>query len=626
MLMRIPRFRAGRVARFLVPGLMVLCLGATELSAQAFNVENTRRYNIGEKNVPAFLAGFDSTRLGTKKRCVRANQTFTTGAGSPANSQFRYISRVDEIFDQQRLAVGVRVGVKYMGVGASVDSRYEQIESSASRFENGAIYAYFEKVDGVRFLSSNVIRLNPRGRRLHDEAVQKRDMSIFYEECGDEFIVGTQRASYVQAIGTLDFKSQMNESEKDFAIKTAVEVAAGVVDVSAEASAETNQKKKEAFEQIEILTTTEFTGNPVNCPSPNQTLASVTTFFACYTAHDDALTADLAAIYTVPYKDVIAGFGKLPSGSITHDREADVEKILDSLALFEMALFTLGDIDDPTAAQQRRLLRTDYGRALRVFVRNDACLKDFTLGCENLFQRFKSYPAPTAANARAIAGRMIHEARACRVQPIDPAITAWPLVNGSGRLNCRRCGIGRVPIFLDGKNAECGFVVPDPKPNVVRLLADELITPGFETVVDSQTGQLVEMKVGKRPDVCAERGKNCGRQRVQDICRERNVGRALRWIVAPFSPTYYADGTSCRSEKEALKPSPAACRTYGFIDCRCPKNEIAVGNTCSFVPVGGDLSPGFQNVTEPDEDAGPLEFQAIVIQGPPSIFEEHNND
>ncbi|MFX0540860.1 hypothetical protein ACEWPM_003885 [Roseovarius sp. S4756] len=583
---------------------MIMICAATSASAQAFAADDVRRYNLGQVNAPAYLAGFDSATLRTRPRCARARNDFVDSPSNPANSEFRYISSVDEIFSQQKLAVGARVAVKYMGVGASVDTRYSQIETSSRRFENGAIYGYFERVEPIRFLSAPRIRLTERGRRLHDEAVLARNMAAFFSECGDELIVGRQKASYAQVIGTYTFQEGMSEMEKSLAVEASVKVATGVLNVSASAGVEEDQHLREAFARTEVLTDTIFTGNPIGCGAPSQTLESAGEFFSCFTAQDDRLTSDLHAVYTVRYQDVIDGFGTLPDLDIAEDRENDVRRILNGLSLHELALLEIVGRNDG----QEALLHKDHARMVTRFVREGGCLTRFGPYCENLLVRLRTHPPATRANARALVEKMLQLNRRC-TETGAADVTAWPLVSGRGFLGCRRCGIGLSPIFIDGRNAQCGLPIAPPEDNVVRYFAKDLtreaMVPGGS---DSGGASLRDVYLS----TCASAGEDCGTPRANAICAEKGFERMRRYQAARYPLTLYGDGRLCSQTAQDTQLTPQVCRTFAMLDCACPPGHQAVGRSCVFVPEAAEgVAIEFHNDPDPDEQDSDLGLTAV---------------
>ncbi len=573
--------------------------------AQAFSAEDVRRYNVGPVNAPAYLAGFDSATLKTRPRCVRARAGLVDGPAVPANSEFRYISSVDEIFSQQQLAVGARVAVKYMGVGASVDTRYSQIETSSRRFENGAIYGYFERVEPIRFRSAPRIRFTPEGRRLHDEAVLSRNMAAFYAACGDEIIVGRQRASYAQVIGTLRFEEGMDESQESLAVEASVKVATGVLNVSASASVEQDQHLREAFSRTEVRTQTTFTGNPVGCEAPSQTLESAGAFFACFTAQDDRLTSDLHAIYTVRYQDVINGFGTLPDLDVAEDREEDVRRILNALSLHELALLEIDGRNDG----QEAILRKDYRQLVARFVAEGGCLARFGPYCENMVTRLRTHPVASRQNARALVDQMLTLNRRCN-EPTAADITAWPMVSGRGFLGCRRCGIGLQPVFLDGRNGQCGLPIDPPEANVVRFYASDLTRRAL-IAGGSDSGGPSEQDVYMSH--CRASGEGCGTPAANAVCEARGFDKMRRFFTARYPQTIHMDGTFCSQQHENTQLIPKTCRVFAMLDCACPPQHQAVGRACVFVPdavVGVAIE--FQHDPNPsEEESGTLGLRAV---------------
>ncbi|MHA6325898.1 hypothetical protein [Roseivivax sp. CAU 1753] len=583
---------------FVACGLAVaigLCLPATAMS-QAFSADDMQRYNIDAENVPAFLAGFSSASLRTQPRCARAADQYTRGSADPASSEFRYITSVDEIFSEQQLSVGAKVAVKYMGVGGSVDVRYAEIERQSRNFEDGAIYGYFERVSPIRMLSAPRIRLNARGREVHDAAVRAGRMQIFFDACGDELIVGKQRASFVQVIGTLKMASGMNETERSQAVTAALEVATGALDVRAETTVAQDSHLIEAYKRTDINVSVKHTGES-GCALPSLQLTDAGDFFSCFRSADFAERSDLHAIYTVRYIDVIDGFGELDGAAMAHDRHDDLNRILNAFQLLEMTLLELKNRDTDQFLQ----VREDYRNSTAQFVREKGCLTVFTPGCENLLLRFRQHPAATPADARRLADQLIAGGRVCR-SDFNSTRTTFPMVSPNGFLGCRRCGPGLFPIFIDGRNGQCGLPIPEEEDSVARYYSDDLVTEAREMRRDA-SGGLREVTVERRPSHCIGRKEGCFQDRADEICIARGFDKARRWLTTPMKRAYYADNSPCLQSQEDERLTPAQCRTFALLDCACPPSHVAVGRHCSQVNAFNDgVAIGFQARTEPFAD------------------------
>ena len=537
-------------------------------AAGGFRQEKTLRFLADSEGTTAFLRGFDIHKGTTKKACLEtATKTkFDTSGGDPAVSAFAFVRTTEEVFERENTEVEVRAQVRYLAASASVGVRHEVTREAAGKIDNGAIHAFHEKTDGVKWVKNSDFRLTSWAKALHDKAVEHGDMQIFYRECGEGAIVGKQYGKFFKAIGTLDFTSSMSTRDKKLAVDAALAYAGVMVKVAAGVEVNTESQEFKKYEQTRVSIHATWSGNPkIENPTDFAQLRKAYNQFT-----NKPNTKDLLSVRVVPYEEVIPDFGGIGEDSgINRARRAKVQKILNGLAFYEAARAELRLREDGFGQVAAKYVGREHEEARKIFVKEKACLRDWSEACEHLVNKFEAFPKLTRAAVKTMADTMTQLDTSC------PA-ASWAVVNAKGYTTCRQCDFAEQPVFVNGKGGKCGTLDEPKDKNSVRLKPDAL---GKSVKTQIEAG--VWSSVLQRPDVCTKRGKDCDRKRADAICKSRGFAGSSDFGTMKSSPTYYAGGDRCVQREEQRRPAPQQCRTFRFVDCACPAGKKPKNGKCS---------------------------------------------
>ena len=551
--------------------------------AQPFAEASAKRFLVQKTNVPALLTGYDTRTFSTAKGCLGTEGPLLTETGAPggnATREIKFVRTASELFERSEMDVSIDVSVRYLGIGADVDTRYREMQEASRSMTDGAFHGYYQYEPGIEWVLNQNLRLTDEAQAAYDQSIATGDLDRFRALCGDAAIVGRERESFVQAIGILRARSDASAEEREAAIDIAAGLSLKAFDAQTEVDVETAEERRTFFETMDVRLSVDTSSDAPGCGGADGLeIEALGEFVNCFAALG---SARVSALYVVPYAHLLPDLG--PLGPPGH--EADLEIILNGLTLFDGALFELSLEDRPSAGQVAKDLREDRDRAARVLRNSWGCLGEFDLGCQNLVAKFDNFPKASRSASRAMAQRLISLNRVCPPQGYKP------VVNGNGVLNCMSCEADEIPVFLNGMGGQCDLLAPDPPERGFRLRMDrELAT---HVMVPGPTGD-VAVPGWERPSTCRTRAEaaegSCGRPRAEAICRGFGLDQPVRFRTRTFSPVHYENGAVCDAKEEAFRPDPVACQTFVFIDCLCPDG---------LVPREGGIRCGLDVLTQPD--------------------------
>jgi hypothetical protein len=526
-------------------------------AAGGYRQEATRKFFAQAEATTEFLRGVDLDSQETMRTCLAGKVETTTSAGQSAVSSFDFVQTAEEIFDKKDISVEARASIRYLGASAKLDVRHEMTRESMKKMENGAVHGYYEKVNGVRWLTTKRFTLTPWAQELHDRAVKRSNMELFYAQCGHAAIVGKQYGSFLKAIGVLSFSEQMSKQDKRTAVEAALKYSGLFAGGEVAAGVEKGSRQERLFKETKVHIQATWSGNP-RVENPTN-LIELADLYRSYTTRRK--TDELLSIRVAPYEELVDGFGELGgTPGIGEGQRRKVQTIMNGLAVLEYAAADLRLRDHRRADVAEAQVGRELEEATRTFRRNGACLrKGWSPECGNLEAKFATFPKARRSSARELVGTLLEKGKTCGKE-------SWALVNRDGFVSCRSCALGEQPVFLESRDGRCGFLDGPRAARSVRLRMDDLARPLLSVRRDG-----VKTASGEhRPDVCATRGRSCLRERADAICVERGFEKSTDHGVMRFSPTFYADEGRCDQEAENRRPVPESCRTFRYIDCECP--------------------------------------------------------
>ena len=508
-----------------------------------------------------YLTGYNSRTGQLTETCVvnESSNGLKEGANEPGNSQFSYTRSMEELMSDQSYDVAVKAKVAF-GVGkASLGVEAKFAEKMKSRVENGMAVATFSDPLAPRFVGSSAsFTFTPQAEEWLKAALTQGSKK-FERECGDSVVVGKGFQRYFKGVAYFENSSSMSEKRKQLTIKAAVSYMGSGIEGSFDQQQDERRKVENSAIKVEYLTSGDYEG-------PGAT--NIKSFARTFRKFQDApvpSTKALRNLYIVQYRDLLP-----PSEfklDLSRKQLQRYSNILNGLLLIDRARHVaainqkVGSAANLQATRQH--LDREYRQILRVLKSGNNCSgPKLSNACENVLSRLENFPDPKNKKARE---RFVKNATRG-----SKACDGYSVSRPDGTQDCRKCSLGREPIFLKNFEGQCGYLTKKrPDAGNKRLFMHEL--KQGKTVSGSEGGMFTS--IASYPNVCARPGKDCRAKAADLICKAQGFKKSNGFQVwnppgfldGPTLRTHYMNGKLCSDSEGSFNKT--VCKPLKYVDC-----------------------------------------------------------